>query len=248
MEAARLPSPKRSRERHPASSRHRLNRRTSPARRDRPQGIRPAGAAVEGSQTPSSRTAPTVQASRATDRDIKSDSGIQRGRLDRATAGAPGPSARAWSPPARQSSTAPMNAPSSGPYRASRSAGCNGPLGLDGRCRAQTAPHRPVGRRSVLRTDIGQQAVRHAPSGSQRSTLQLFAGGIMRGRKQSRSRGPMRGRQAFRRGRRVSSESDAQVDESLRGLARLLARQAAREEFNRAMSREADRLLEEGRE
>ena len=58
----------------------------------------------------------------------------------------------------------------------------------------------------------------------------------------------MRGREAFRRGRRVSSESDARVDESLRTLARLLARQAAREVFNRAVSREADRSIEEGRE
>lgn len=58
----------------------------------------------------------------------------------------------------------------------------------------------------------------------------------------------MRGREAFRRGRRVSPESDAQVDESLRALARLLARQAARDVFNRAMSRDADRLTEEGRE
>ena len=58
----------------------------------------------------------------------------------------------------------------------------------------------------------------------------------------------MRGREAFRRGRRVSSEADAQVDESLRALARLLARQAARDVFNRAMSREDGRLTEEGRE
>ena len=58
----------------------------------------------------------------------------------------------------------------------------------------------------------------------------------------------MRGREAFRRGRRVSPESDGQVDESLRALARLLARQAAREAVNRAMSREADGLNEEGRE
>lgn len=58
----------------------------------------------------------------------------------------------------------------------------------------------------------------------------------------------MRGREAFRRGRRVSSASRAQVDESLRALARLLARQAAREVFNRAVSRDADRLTEEGRE
>jgi hypothetical protein len=58
----------------------------------------------------------------------------------------------------------------------------------------------------------------------------------------------MRGREAFRRGRRVSSESGGQVDESLHALARLLARQAAREAFNRAMSREADRSTEEGRE
>ncbi len=58
----------------------------------------------------------------------------------------------------------------------------------------------------------------------------------------------MRGREAFRRGRRVSSESDAHVDESLRALARLLARQAAREVFNRAVSSNADRLTEEGRE
>jgi hypothetical protein len=58
----------------------------------------------------------------------------------------------------------------------------------------------------------------------------------------------MRGREAFRRGRRVSSASDAHVDESLRALARLLARQAAREVFNRAVSSNADRLTEEGRE
>lgn len=58
----------------------------------------------------------------------------------------------------------------------------------------------------------------------------------------------MREREAFRRGRRVSPESDVQVDESLRALARLLARQAAREVFNHAASRHADRLTEEGRE
>jgi hypothetical protein len=58
----------------------------------------------------------------------------------------------------------------------------------------------------------------------------------------------VRGRESFRRGRRVSPESDAQVDESLRALARLLARQAAREVFNRAMRREADRSMEERRE
>ncbi len=58
----------------------------------------------------------------------------------------------------------------------------------------------------------------------------------------------MRGREAFRRGRRVLSNSDAQVDESLRALARLLARQAAREAFKRAMNRDADRSTEEGRE
>lgn len=58
----------------------------------------------------------------------------------------------------------------------------------------------------------------------------------------------MRGREAFRRGRRVSSVTDVQVDESLRALARLLARQAAREVFNHAVSREADRSTEEGRE
>ena len=96
--------------------------------------------------------------------------------------------------------------------------------------------------------DIG-----HQPCGTPRvvpnvQPLQLFAGGIMRGRNRSRARRPMRGREAFRRGRRVSSASDAQVDESLRALARLLARQAARDVFNRAMSREADRSTEEGRE
>ncbi|MGE3955541.1 MAG: hypothetical protein AB7H96_02395 [Vicinamibacterales bacterium] len=58
----------------------------------------------------------------------------------------------------------------------------------------------------------------------------------------------MRGREAFRRGRRVLSETDARVDESLRALARLLGRQAAREAFKRGMSREADRSTEEGRE
>jgi hypothetical protein len=58
----------------------------------------------------------------------------------------------------------------------------------------------------------------------------------------------MRGREAFRRGRRVWSESGAQVDESLRALARLLARQAAREAFDRAMSRDANCSTEEGRE
>lgn len=58
----------------------------------------------------------------------------------------------------------------------------------------------------------------------------------------------MRGREAFRRSRRVSSESDGPVDEALRALARLLARQAAREVFNRAMSSEADHSTEEGRE
>jgi len=58
----------------------------------------------------------------------------------------------------------------------------------------------------------------------------------------------MRGREAFRRGCRVSSAFDAHVDESLRALARLLARQAAREVFNRAVSSKADRLTEEGRE
>ena len=82
-----------------------------------------------------------------------------------------------------------------------------------------------------LRTDIGQ-----GPRGKPRvvpnvQPLQLFAGGIMRGRNRSRARRPMRGREAFRRGRRISSESDAQIDESLRGLARLLARQAARDAF-----------------
>jgi hypothetical protein len=58
---------------------------------------------------------------------------------------------------------------------------------------------------------------------------------------------PVRGREAFRRGRRVSSETNARVDESYRALARLLARQAARDPFDRAMS-EADRSTEEGRE
>ena len=58
----------------------------------------------------------------------------------------------------------------------------------------------------------------------------------------------MRGREAFRRGRRVSSETDAQVDEALRSLARLLGRQAAREVFHRRMSRDADCSTEEGRE
>jgi hypothetical protein len=58
----------------------------------------------------------------------------------------------------------------------------------------------------------------------------------------------MHGREAFRRGRRVSSESDAQIDESFRALARLLARQAAREVFSRTMSADADRSIEEGRE
>ncbi len=58
----------------------------------------------------------------------------------------------------------------------------------------------------------------------------------------------MRGREAFRRGPRVSSEADARVDESFRALARLLARQAARDVFSRAMKREADRSTEEGRE
>lgn len=70
----------------------------------------------------------------------------------------------------------------------------------------------------------------------------------MRGRNRSRSRGPVRGREAFRRDRRVSSEAIAQVDESLRALARLLARQAAREVFQRLTSRDADHLTEEGRE
>ncbi len=58
----------------------------------------------------------------------------------------------------------------------------------------------------------------------------------------------MRGRKTFVRGRCVSSESDAQVDESLGTLARLLARQAAREVFQRATSRDADQSTEEGRE
>jgi len=58
----------------------------------------------------------------------------------------------------------------------------------------------------------------------------------------------MRGREAFRRGRRVSPQSDAQVDESLRALARLLARQAAREVFTHGLSREADHSTEEGRQ
>jgi hypothetical protein len=52
----------------------------------------------------------------------------------------------------------------------------------------------------------------------------------------------------FVRGYRVTPEADGPVDESLRALAGLLARQAAREVFNRAMSREADRSTEEGRE
>lgn len=58
----------------------------------------------------------------------------------------------------------------------------------------------------------------------------------------------MRERKVFVRGHGVSSETDGQVDESLRALARLLARQAAREVFNRAVSSNADRLTEEGRE
>jgi hypothetical protein len=58
----------------------------------------------------------------------------------------------------------------------------------------------------------------------------------------------VRGREALRRVRRVSSETDAQADDSLRALARLLARQAAREVFNRAVSHEGDRSTEEGRE
>ena len=70
----------------------------------------------------------------------------------------------------------------------------------------------------------------------------------MRGRKRFHVRGPLRGREAFTRAHRVSSETDAQVDGPLRALARLLARQAAREVFNRATSWEADRSTEEGRE
>ena len=117
---------------------------------------------------------------------------------------------------------------------------------------ADALPHRhgigPSDAGPFLRTDIGQR-----PRGTPRvvsndQPLQLFAGGIMRGRKRSRAQRPMRGREAFRRGRRVSPESDAQVDESLRALARLLARQAAREVFSRTMSGEADRSIEEGRE
>ena len=56
----------------------------------------------------------------------------------------------------------------------------------------------------------------------------------------------MHGREAFRGGRRISSESDAQVHESLRALARLLARQAAREVFERSMNGGAERSTEEG--
>lgn len=150
---------------------------------------------------------------------------------------------------ARQSSTAALIAPSSGPYRASRSADCNGPLGLDGRGRAYIGTVSPV--ETPLRSpgrDIG-----HQPCGTPRvvpnvQPLQLFAGGIMRGRNRSRARRPMRGREAFRRGRRVSPQSDAQFDEPLRALARLIARQAAREVFQRATSRAADQSIEEGRE
>jgi hypothetical protein len=57
----------------------------------------------------------------------------------------------------------------------------------------------------------------------------------------------MRERKMCVRGRRGSSETDDPVDESLRALARLLARQAAREVFNRTMRREAD-CSTEGRE
>jgi hypothetical protein len=55
-------------------------------------------------------------------------------------------------------------------------------------------------------------------------------------------------RKVFVRGHRVSSQTHAHVDTSLRALARLLARQAARDVFSRAASREAHRWTEEARE
>ena len=58
----------------------------------------------------------------------------------------------------------------------------------------------------------------------------------------------MHGRESFRRGCRVSPECDAHVDEALRALARLLAKQTAREVFQRAMNGGAGRSTEEGRE
>ena len=70
----------------------------------------------------------------------------------------------------------------------------------------------------------------------------------MRGRNRSRARRPGREHRVFVRGFRVTPQTDGPVDASLRALARLLARQAAREVFQRAMSLEADRSTEEGRE
>jgi hypothetical protein len=58
----------------------------------------------------------------------------------------------------------------------------------------------------------------------------------------------MRERKVFVRGHRVSSQTDAHVDTSLRALARLLGRQAARDVFSRAVSRQAYRWTEEARE
>lgn len=220
-----------------------------PARHDRPQGIRPAGGAVvEGSLDTVVAHSAGGAGSRAINRDIQSDRRTERGRLDRASAGAIGTigarvvTTRAPVLDGRSERAVIRTVPRITLRGLQRSSRARRPRP----CPHRHDPVRRTPRRSSGRTLVNDRAAR--PSGSQRSTLQLFAGGIMRGRKRSRARGPMRGREAFRRGHRVSSETDARVDESLRALARLLGRQAAREVFNRAVSREADRSIEEGRE
>ena len=59
----------------------------------------------------------------------------------------------------------------------------------------------------------------------------------------------MRGGDAFPIVRRAASDTDPPIDASLRALARLLARQAAREVFESAVRhRDSDRSIDEGRE
>ncbi len=59
----------------------------------------------------------------------------------------------------------------------------------------------------------------------------------------------MRGVDAFPRARRAASDTDERVDASLRALARLLARQAAREVFERTVrQKDSNRSFGEDRE
>jgi len=71
----------------------------------------------------------------------------------------------------------------------------------------------------------------------------------MRGQKRSRPWPPARTTDAFPHGHGAETDADAQTDEALRALVRLLARQAAREVFERAATHvDSDRSFDEGRE